>query len=56
MKSIRISDKSYRFFKELSVKDHRSLISMIDLFVSVFIDHEKGLATKSLSSKEDRKK
>jgi len=52
MKSIRISDSSYCFLKKLSLSEHRSLTSTLDLFISIFKEHEENkLETESLSSK-----
>ena len=55
MKTIRISDYSYKFLKRLSVKEKRPLTKTLDLFVEIFKGVDNGLAHKGLPNEKGEK-
>lgn len=42
MKSIRISDESYNFIRQIAAKERRSFVATLDLFVDLFKEANSG--------------
>lgn len=52
MKSVRVSDRTHKFLKQIAEQERRTIAATLDLFVEIYEEaHDKKVASKGLPRK-----